>query len=90
MTYITGADPDEPMFRTSVYIGRIAPLPLCMIQASNDQFIAKEEAEGLFAAAQEPKLYKAVQANNHAFAGNTEGFYQALREGLTWVNQTAR
>jgi dienelactone hydrolase len=90
VTYITGADPDEPMFRTNDYISKVAPLPLCMIQSSGDQFIAKDEAEGLFAAAQEPKLYKAVQANNHAFAGNTEGFFQALREGLTWVNQTAR
>jgi dienelactone hydrolase len=90
VTYVTGADPDEPMFRTNGYIPKVAPLPLCMIQSSGDQFIAKDEAEGLFAAAQEPKLYKAVQADNHAFAGNTEGFYQALREGLTWVNQTAR
>jgi fermentation-respiration switch protein FrsA (DUF1100 family) len=90
VTYITGRDPDEPTFRTNDYIPKVAPLPLCMIQSSGDQFIAKDEAEGLFAAAREPKLYKAVQADNHAFAGNTEGFFQALREGLTWVNQTTR
>ena len=90
VTYITGADPDEPMFHTNDYIPKVAPLPLYMIQSSGDQFIAKEEAEGLFAAAQQPKLYKAVQAQNHAFDGNTEGLFQALREGLAWVNQTAR
>ena len=90
ITYITGADPDEPMFSASDYMGKVAPLPLCMIQSSGDQFVAREEAEGLFAAARQPKLYKVVQADNHVFDGNTEGFYETLREGLAWVEQTAQ
>jgi dienelactone hydrolase len=90
VTYLTGADPDEPMFRTNDYIGKLAPLPLCMIQSGNDQFISKDEAEGLFAAAQQPKLYKMVEAENHAFDGNADGLFDALREGLAWANQTAR
>lgn len=90
VTYITGADPDEPMFHVSGYMPQVAPLPLYMIQSSGDQFITKEEAEGLFAAAQEPKLYKAVEAQDHAFDGNTEGLFGALREGLAWANQAAR
>ena len=90
VTYITGADPDEPTFRASDYVGKVAPLPLCMIQSSGDQFITREEAEGLFGAAGEPKQYKAVQARNHGFEGNTEGFFGALREGLGWVEQSAR
>lgn len=89
VTYITGADPDEPMFRTHDYIPKVAPLPLCMIQSTGDQFIKQEEADGLFAAAQQPKLYKAVEAKNHAFDGNAEGLFQSLREGLAWVNQSA-
>ena len=90
ITYITGADPDEPMFSASDYMGKVAPLPLCMIQSSGDQFVAREEAEGLFATAQQPKLYKVVQADNHVFDGNTEGFYETLREGLAWLEQTAQ
>ena len=89
ITYITGDDPDEPMFSASDYMGEVAPLPLCMIQSSGDQFIAREEADGLFAKAQQPKLYKMVEADNHVFDGNTEGFYEALREGLGWVGQEA-
>jgi dienelactone hydrolase len=89
ITYITGGDPDEPMFRASDYMGGVAPLPVCMIQSSGDQFIAREEAEGLFAAAHEPKLFKEVRADNHVFDGNTDGFYGALREGLGWVEQAA-
>jgi len=90
ITYITGADADEPMFSAADYTGKVAPLPLCVIQSSGDQFIAREEAEGLFAAAQQPKLYKMVEADNHVFDGNTEGFYEALRGGLGWVEQTAQ
>jgi dienelactone hydrolase len=89
-TYITGADPDEPMFHTDDYVGKLAPLPLYVIQSSGDQFVAKEEAERLFAEAQQPKLYKVVEAENHAFDGNADGLFDALREGLAWVNQTGR
>ena len=78
------------MFRTNDYLPKVAPLPLCMIQSSGDEFVTKDEAEGLFAAAQQPKLYKLVQAQDHGFNGNTEGFFQALSEGLAWVDQTPR
>ena len=90
VTYITHGDPDEPMFRTRDYMPKVAPLALCMIQSSGDEFVTKDEAEGLFAGAQQPKLYKVVQAQDHGFNGNTEGFFQALSEGLAWVDQTAR
>jgi dienelactone hydrolase len=90
VTYLTHQDPDEPMFRTNDYLPKVAPLPLCMIQSSGDEFVTKDEAEGLFAAAQQPKLYKLVQAQDHGFNGNTEGFFQALSEGLAWVDQTPR
>lgn len=90
VTYITHGDPDEPMFRTSDYIPKVAPLALCMIQSSGDEFVTKDEAEALFAEAQQPKLYKLVQAQDHGFNGNTEGFFQALSEGLAWVDQTPR
>lgn len=90
VTYITHGDPDEPMFRTRDYIPKVAPLALCMIQSSGDQFVSKDEAEALFGEAQQPKLYKLVQAQDHGFNGNTEGFFQALSEGLAWVDQTPR
>jgi len=89
VTYITGDDPDEPMFSASDYVGRVAPLPVYVIQSSGDQFVGREESERLFDAAQEPKLYKLVEADNHVFDGNTEGFYETLREALGWVEKNA-
>ena len=90
VTYITHGDPDEPMFRTGDYLPKVAPFALCMIQSSGDEFVSKDEAEALFGEAQQPKLYKLVQAQDHGFNGNTEGFFQALSEGLAWVDQTPR
>jgi dienelactone hydrolase len=90
MTYITHADPAEPLFHATDYLPKVAPLPFCSIQSSVDEFITKQEADALFAAAQQPKLYKLVQAQSHSFGGNLDGFFRALREGLAWVNQNAR
>lgn len=90
VTYITHADPNEPMVRATDYLPKITPLPFCMIQSSVDQFITKQEVDALFTAAQQPKVYKVVQAQNHSFGGNLNGFVQALREGLAWVNQKAK
>lgn len=89
VTYITHADPNEPLVRATDYLPKVVPLPFCMIQSSVDQFITKQEVDALFATAQQPKLYKVVEAQNHSFAGNLDGFFQALREGLAWVNQNA-
>lgn len=90
VTYITHADPNEPLVRATDYLPKVVPLPFCMIQSSVDQFITKQEVDALFATAQQPKLYKVVEAQNHSFGGNLDGFFQALREGLAWVNQNAK
>lgn len=90
VTYITHADPNEPLVRATDYLPKVVPLPFCMIQSSADQFITKQEVDALFATAQQPKLYKVVEAQNHSFGGNLDGFFQALREGLAWVNQNAK
>jgi dienelactone hydrolase len=89
-TYITHKDPDEPIFHASDYLGGVAPLPFFMIQSSADQFVSQSEAENLFAAAQEPKQYKVVEAQDHGFSGNHEGLFEALREGLAWITQAPR
>ena len=90
ITYITHADPDEPLFHATAYLPEVAPLPFCSIQSSVDEFITKQEADALFAAAQQPKLYKLVQAQSHSFGGNLDGLFQALRDGLAWVAQNTK
>jgi dienelactone hydrolase len=79
--------PHEPTFRAGDYMTRVAPLPLVMIQSSHDQYVGLDEAKRLFTAAQEPKRFELVQADNHRFDGNHDGFFLKLRENLQWVSQ---
>jgi alpha/beta superfamily hydrolase len=85
LTYITKSKPNEPTFRASDYMAKIAPLPYLMIQSSKDEFVSFDEAKRLATAAKEPKRVSVIQANNHRFDGNTDEFYRTLREGLQWM-----
>jgi dienelactone hydrolase len=85
LTYITRSRPNEPTFRASGYMGKIAPLPYLMIQSSRDEYVPVDESRMLAAAAREPKRVSIIQANNHRFDGNTGEFYKQLREGLQWM-----
>lgn len=86
VTYVTGNDPDEPMLDTIKYLPQVAPLPLAVIHSSGDQFTTNEMAQKMLAAAGDPKQFKIVQADNHRFDGNTDGFFKTLRESLLWTN----
>jgi dienelactone hydrolase len=79
-------NPHEPTFRAGEYMGKVAPLPLWMIQSSHDQYVGLDEAKRLFAAAHEPKRFELVEADNHRFDGNHQEFFVELRDGLQWVS----
>ncbi|HEV2666471.1 MAG TPA: hypothetical protein VG324_16250 [Blastocatellia bacterium] len=86
ITYLTRSRPNEPSFQSSKYLPLIAPLRLQMIQSSHDEYTSLDEAAKLAAAANEPKRFTVVKANDHKFNGNTGEFFRALREGLQWIN----
>lgn len=90
LTYITKKEPREPAFSSLTFIPRIAPLPIVMIQSSNDEYVARSEADRLFAAAREPKRFILVEARNHRFDGNQDEFFRQLRAAFEWVIQTNR
>jgi dienelactone hydrolase len=87
---LAGKDADEPVFQTAPYFVQIAPLPFVMIQASNDGYLSLDAAKKLFAQAKEPRRMAVVEANDHKFSGNTDGFFRELREGLQWISKSAR
>ena len=80
VTYITGGDPDEPSYDVGCYMPQMAPLPLTVIRATNDRLVPSEMTARLFAAAVDPKQVKSVEAYDHRFGGNEDGFFQILRE----------
>lgn len=80
--------PNVPTFRVADYMAKVAPLPLLVIQSGHDEYVSLDEANRLFAVADEPKRFVLVQAHNHSFGGNRDGFYGTLREGVQWVSAT--
>jgi dienelactone hydrolase len=79
--------PREQTFHASDYIAKVAPLPLAMIESSNDEYVGVAESQRLFAAAADPKRFDLVQAENHRFDGNHREFFLKLQEELRWVGQ---
>lgn len=79
--------PDEPKFRSADYLPKITVLPFYMIQSSKDEWTTLEQAKNMFALAPEPKKFILIEAADHHFKNNVEAFYQALRQGLQWINQ---
>lgn len=86
LTYVTGSRPNEPTFRASGYMARIAPLPYVMIESTHDEYVPVEEAKSLASLAKEPKRLAIIEASNHRFDGNAAEFYRTLRDGLRWMN----
>jgi uncharacterized protein len=90
LTYLTKRPPNEPTFSSLALLPRIAPVPIVMLQSSNDEYVSAGESRKLFDAAGEPKRYFLIQAENHRFDGNLQEFYRRLQEALQWVEQVPR
>jgi len=90
VTYVTRQFPDEPGFFSMGYMSKVSPLPLFMIESSNDEYVSPETAQKLFQAAREPRRFKVVPASNHHFGGNQDGFFAVLLEAVQWIQQQSR
>ena len=85
LTYLTRKPPNEPTFSALSYMRQIAPLPLVMLQSTNDEYVGGDEAHRLFRAAAEPKRLVLVEAPNHRFEGAHPEFFRQLRQALEWT-----
>jgi fermentation-respiration switch protein FrsA (DUF1100 family) len=90
VTYVTRQLPNEPTFSSMGYMSKISPLPLFMIESSNDEYVQLDTAERLFQAAHAPRRFQVVTASNHHFGGNQDGFFRVLQEALQWIQQQPR
>ncbi len=79
-------------FRSEEVLGRIAPVPLVMIQSTSDTASPQKVGTILFAAAANPKKYVLIKASNHRFSGARDEFYAALGGAVSWMRgmQVAR
>ena len=74
-------------FRSESVMGRIAPVPLVMIQSTSDTASPQKVGNTLFATARDPKKYVLIKASNHRFSGAREEFYAALGNAVTWMRE---
>jgi pimeloyl-ACP methyl ester carboxylesterase len=88
--WLTKKAPHEPTFKSADFMVRISPLPVFVIGSTSTQWVTPEATRELFSLAQEPKRLAMVTAQDHKYSDNTEGFFNALRDGLGWVQQQQR
>jgi pimeloyl-ACP methyl ester carboxylesterase len=84
---ITKTVPNEPKFKSADYISKVSPLPLFLVASTSNDYISPEGTRALFSAAGEPKRLAMINARDHKYGGNAEGFFHALREGLKWIER---
>jgi dienelactone hydrolase len=80
----------EPTFKSADFMAKVSPIPLLMIASTSDEYITPEATRDLFATAHQPKRLVMVDARDHKYSGNTAGFFRALREGLSWIEEQRR
>ena len=87
--YVTKKVPDEPTFNSKDYVGKLSPVPLMVIQSTQDDFVPLETARSIFARAGEPKQITFIDAGNHRFEGQRPAFWQALDRSFAWFELLA-
>lgn len=74
-------------FRSQDLIALVSPVPLVMIQSSNDTASPPKVGQALFDDAKNPKRYIFIEAGNHRFSGGREEFYAALGNAVKWMRE---
>ncbi len=70
LIYLTHGVPNEPTFRTSAVIGKVAPAPIGVIHSTHDEFFSVAEVQKLFDGLQDPRKLWVVNAADHRFSDN--------------------
>jgi hypothetical protein len=83
--YLTHGVPNEPTFSSTAVVGRVAPLPLAVLNSTHDDFVPLEEIRRIMAQAKQPSRLWLVESQNHNFDGNVAGFQAKLGEALAWI-----
>lgn len=79
--------PHEPTFKSADFMAKVSPLPLFVIASTSDEYISAAGTRALFSRAREPKRLAVINARDHKYSGNSEGFFRTLREAVTWIEQ---
>lgn len=85
LSWITKKDAAEPSFEPKQFVGRIAPVPLWMIQSTKDEYVTEADYQAIEQAARPPKRQVLVDAGDHRFTDRRPILRQHLLDGLEWI-----
>jgi pimeloyl-ACP methyl ester carboxylesterase len=85
LIYLTKKTPDEPTFRVSEVVERLAPVPLAAIHSRHDEFVPVAEVDGILEKAREPKRLWLVDAADHRFGGARPQLEQCMADAIAWI-----
>jgi dienelactone hydrolase len=87
LIYLTHGTPNEPTFSVSSIVDGVAPVPLCAIHSTRDEFVPIAQVQHVLERAKEPKRLWIIKAADHRFSDNLAEFDRCLLEAITWITQ---
>ncbi len=83
-TWLTKRDANEPSFEPRLFIGHISPVPLWMIQSTNDEYVKEADFRLFEREAGPPNRLVLIDADNHRFTNRLPLLRQQVLAGLAW------
>jgi len=86
LTAAAHLQPNEPYFEVDPLLRKTKTTPVWMIYGTADEYTNVATTDRLFAATNAPKHIVKVPGANHRFDSRRTELYQALQDGLLWVD----
>lgn len=86
-SWITKKDSNEPMFEPKLFVPDLAPLPLCMIQSTKDEYVSPDDYRTFERVAREPKKQVLIDASNHRFTDRLPELRVQVLGCLAWMRE---
>jgi dienelactone hydrolase len=86
-SWITKADPNEPMFEPRKFLAGVAPIPLCLIHSTKDEYVTEADWKAFEKTAGPPKKLILINASNHRFTDRKDELKQRVLECLKWMRE---
>ena len=82
LIYLTHGTPREKVFDARQFVTKLDPVPIVILNATDDDTSPSHESQSLFDLTPGPKHLYLIKASGHHFEGGEAEFYRDLDEGL--------
>ena len=86
-SWITKKDSNEPMFSPKEFVPSVAPVPLCMVQSTTDEYVTPADYRLFESIAREPKKFVLIPASNHRFTDRRKELQTEVVGCLAWMRE---